>query len=163
MATRYQPVLNPANPTVAIAYVERYNQGLQELESRLGMGQVTLQHRHDLVQRIWEEMGMRRPGTGSWLLPTPGRNIRGNQGIPMDVLEIAPWIPQAIGIPPGLEYERMMPRQHFSESDEDMSDMSDGEEENEPVTVTRAPQEGQRQRLNRRDSRARLHGNRTGL
>lgn len=34
------PVVNPAHPTVAIAYVERYLQGLQEFEKRLGQAQV---------------------------------------------------------------------------------------------------------------------------
>lgn len=35
------PVVNPAHPTVAIAYVERYLQGLQEFEKRLGQAQVS--------------------------------------------------------------------------------------------------------------------------
>lgn len=86
----------------------------------------------------------------------------------MGVLEIAPWISQAIGTPPvGLKYKQVMPCEQVlggipsptpTESD---GDMSDGDEENKPAT--RAPQQGRRPDRQGPQAMKRLHGNRVGL
>lgn len=87
----------------------------------------------------------------------------------MPVLEMAPWIPQAIEVPPGLQYRQLMPHQvlgrHLpspTESDGDLPELDD--EENDPLVLDqRAHQQEGLPRRQGSQAMIRLHSNRFRL